>query len=99
MKLPGVRQSINKKGPGHTPGSMVSVSSAGGDKEGEFVGGGDTAEASVALPQEGSAKSKNVAWDDAEKEEEPAEKVRDRVKCAVGVSLPCVRVFSPGMLA
>lgn len=80
VKIPGVRQSINKKGTANTPGSMHSMhsmSSTGGDKEGEFVGGIGTAEAAVALPEGGGSlnKSKNVAWEDAEKEEEAPEKV------------------------
>eukprot|EP00903_Cladosiphon_okamuranus_P005725 g5683.t1 len=74
VKLPGVRQSVNKKGSAHTPGSMLSVSSAGGDKEGEFVGAGGVsvgnADTAVALPDGGSAQSKNVAWEDTEKAEE-----------------------------
>eukprot|EP00752_Nemacystus_decipiens_P003913 g3587.t2 len=104
VKLPGVRQSINKKGgTAQTPGSMLSVSSAGGDKEGELVAGGvtvGTAELAVPLPDGGSAKSKNVAWEDAEKEEEEAPEKDERGSSSTGVGTGDVtdgRLVSPSI--
>ncbi|CAM9124180.1 unnamed protein product [Ectocarpus sp. 12 AP-2014] len=60
VKLPGVRQSINKKGT--TPGSMMA--STGGEKDGESEGGAGVGGGGKA----GGAKPKNVVWEDAERE-------------------------------
>lgn len=85
VKLPGVRPSIHRKGSMNTPGSIVSAASVGEEKETEMVGAlrVGTAESAVALPEVGSSAAKhgkNVAWEDAGKEDdhEAGEKVCER---------------------